>query len=131
MGQENVSREFKDYSHKMAKIVKEHHYNNPWMDDNVNPIPMPRNIVKETGKGLTHSVTKFELLDTPHGAICDDPLCQAFFNISDDGVHALYYTELPVYTRLWVFERSLETGELRKLPNLELPIQLCAVCIGV
>ena len=111
MGAENVSKEFKDYSNKMAKIEKKYHYDDPWMDDKLNPIPMPKTKFKGSGEGLT----QFDLLDTPHGAICDDPLCKAFFNISDDGVHALYHTRLPVYTRTSIGD----------------DIQLCAVCIGM
>jgi len=58
----------------------------------------------------------WELLDSPHGAICDDPVCKAVYASSDDGVHAMIYPNIPVYTRR-TNDRSDDN------------CQLCIVCI--
>lgn len=106
MNNKVLESSWNDHSKKMKKIIQKYNYNYNCSEDKVNHFPIPEKI--DYGK---HT---FKLLDTPHGAICDDPLCQLQYILSNDGDHALYYTGLPVYTR-----------------EIDDNVQICAVCLGL
>ena len=55
-----------------------------------------------------------------HGNVCDDIVCKMIFHKASDGIKAMVYTGLPVYTRMERKEKYKQDAECH---------DLCALCI--
>jgi len=62
----------------------------------------------------------YKLIEECHGHVCDDIVCKMIFHKANDGIKAMVYTGLPVYTRMERKDKYKQDAECH---------DLCALCI--
>jgi len=93
MGRQRVDEENDHYNKTLKKYLKRYDYLNP-SDSGFMPKRM------NYGDNSDTEYNKYHLIQKNHESICNDPLCQVFYESSHDELKSSYYPKLPLYERV-------------------------------
>ena len=93
MGGQRVDEEQDHYNKTLKKYLQQYDYLNP-----SDPGFMPQKM--NYGDNSDTEYNKYKLIQKNHDYICNDPLCQVFYESSHEGLKSSYYPKLPLYERV-------------------------------
>ena len=93
MGNQRVDEEQDHYNKTLKKYLQRYDYLNP-SDSGFMPKRM------NYGGNSDTEYNKYHLIQKNHKYICNDPLCQVFYESSHDGLKTSYYPKIPLYERV-------------------------------
>ena len=92
----DIPSKIEGYRNEIGRLMYREQTGTPNRDE-VMPGVIPERFTVE--EAIFKKPSVYKILETPHGAICDNPKCKTMYTGSPEYFHMSWFPQIPVYTR--------------------------------